>query len=410
MATAQPFQCIIYHKPSGKILSALPNKYIRHRSELIPYSQAHPLQEVGFFYEHPETHVDHLNDRIKQITSGSPPQVFSSLGSPKSFTAFLNSREYKLSQANTIITLFEGGMGDQVLQTEAVLQFQKNFPHKTIFPSVYERYHPIIQNMAGLNHVLNRSQPQTKIKPDAIVDNHTQYISDPRGMLYGKASLYGASLGLHKVTQKASLKIPLEDRFAFLDSLALPLENYSHPFLGLHIRSGSGHAKSWNTEPAELLARLVIQKFASTVFLFGDQKDWQIHHEKAIRIGPPLSWYQTACAISALNLLVCIDSGPMHLARSLGIPHLILWGGTSFRDILGRNQEPHDLIDREECGDRICYNCPKGIPRCMKAHDVSKIFSMVEGIFLSQHKKLKITSPPSMEPTAHEPGTPQPRL
>jgi ADP-heptose:LPS heptosyltransferase len=358
-------QTIIYHKTTGRILTTLNSKYIRHRRDLIQYAQALPLREIAFFYEPEPIDISTTEDRIKQITSGSPPQVFAPTGESKSFKYFLERRRAQVSAADSILCTFEGGMGDQILAAEAALQFYENYPKKNLEIVAYNIYQPIIQKIKGIRTVHPRSSPPLKNSFDLAIDLHTQYISDPRGALHGKASLYGASIGLNKVTQKAILALdavplPPSTQEAIAETIVTP-----RPKIGLHIRSGSGWGKCWNTEPAEQLARIFLKELGAAVFLFGYQKDWQMQDARSHRIDQSFSWLQSAYIISQLDLIICVDSGPMHLARAQRVPHVILWGGTSYRDILGRDRQQHDYRLNLDCMSRICYDCPRGLPRCM---------------------------------------------
>lgn len=361
----EPFQTVIYNRMTGQILNIIPNRYIRHRSEILLHSPGSTLPSLGFFYEQAEVSVDILNDRIKQIARGVPPQVFSPVGLCKTFDVFLQKRRKGIMAAGSVLCLFEGGMGDQILQSEAVLQFKEVFKEKSLVLSVLPHFYEVVKNITGIYNVYPRNYRIPFSNFDLTVDNHTPYISDPRGGLFGKASLYGASLGLPRVHRTALLTIPPAFVRSASQKLGRELDDIPPIKIGFHIRSGSGHAKSWNTEPAQALALRFIKEHEATAFLIGAATDWNLEHPAAHRIHAGYQWIETAAVISRLNLLICIDSGPMHLARALGVPRLILWGGTSYRDILGREKQNHDFRLDLPCIDQLCYNCPAGTAKCM---------------------------------------------
>lgn len=388
------FQTILWHKPTGKIISVLQNKYIGRRSDLQHLAPDHPVKEVAFFYEHQPIDISALEDRVKQIVSGNPPVVISPEGVVKSFAVWAHHRRMQIASAVDILCHFEGGMGDQIMQAEALHQFYEIFPDKRLTVTVALPYYPVVKNIQGLDLVFPRTGHAVTRSPDFVLDMHTPYISDPRGGLFGKASLYGASLGLKSVHQKVVLTIPpgtikLFDPPGVAQALKAPALK-----IGIHIRSGSGHGKSWNTEPAERLASLFIKSHEASLFLFGKSNDWQMNDPHAIKITENIPWIQTAAIIEKLDLLYCIDSGPMHLARVLGTKHIILWGGTSYRDILGRERENHDIRLDLPCIEQLCYDCPKGIPICMNGHDPTMLYQ--KGLSYVQ----AITTPPALQHNA----------
>jgi heptosyltransferase-2 len=64
--------------------------------------------------------------------------------------------------------------------------------------------------------------------------------------------------------------------------------------------------------------------------------------------------------------VICIDSGIMHLARSLGKSYIGLWGGSTPEYIHGEKTGPLDLRVDIECKDKLCMVCPEKHNRCMK--------------------------------------------
>lgn len=380
-------QTIIYHKPTGRILQVLQNRYIRHRADLSALQPTYPNKELAFFYEHQPITIDTAQDHIKQIVAGAPPLVLATDGRCKSFESFSHHRRQQISAAQNILCNFEGGMGDQILQAEAVHQFKEIFPKKFLTIAVHDRYFEVVRHIQGIKNAFPRGAHPQKGKFDFTVDMHTPYISDPRGGFYGKASLYGASLGLKSVHTAATIHLSKIEKLLVYKKLDQRILDTNTLKIGIHIRSGSGHGKSWNTEPAEALALRFINEQSALVCLFGHPQDWQIKNPSAIVLGSQWSWFETTVILSLLSLAVCIDSGPMHIARALGVPHLILWGGTSYKDILGRDRQPQDVRAEIDCIDKICYDCPKGVPLCMKKLTPEIIYPAALALLHSQKRE-----------------------
>lgn len=356
---------IIYDNLTRNIISVLPNIYIRSRAHLHSLAPTHPLVSLAFFYEPAEFPISVSKDHIKQIAAGTPPTIFSPAGHCKSFAAFLGRRRRQIHAAKTIYCTFEGGMGDQILQAAAACLFARIWLDKALYVFVRPQYYAVMQRYVGINNLFLSSGTYDLPAPDLSVDMHTQYISDPRGALFGKASLYGASLGLARVPLSPSLSFSNYNPSATIALLGHDPRNNLTPKIGFHIRSASGSAKSWNTEPAQRLALLLSNHCNSHSYFIGSRSDWSLSSPNISFVDFNFSWDQTAWLISQLDLLICIDSGPMHLANALSIPSIILWGGTTFRDILGRDRLPSDIYLDLPCPIKLCYDCPNGLVSCM---------------------------------------------
>lgn len=371
---------IVYHKPTGKILALLPYLSIHHRATLLEYVEGYPLSDLAYFYEQNPINVSMLKDHIERISHNNPPMVVTSSGRSKSFLWFINNRRNAVQNSESVLCHFEGGMGDQLLQAAAALQFYEIYPTKKITLSVNPRFHAVIAHVPGLREAYPRDALPKHLHADTVLDMHTQYISDPRGGLFGKASLYGASIGLKKVIKQASLLFtPAQLARSILPISPLFLDS-SRLKIGIHIRSSSGHAKSWHHEAAEALALKFIHQHKAAVALIGHAGDFNLDNPAAVHITDRYTWHQTATVIAALNLLVCIDSGPMHIAHSLGVLTLILWGGTTFRDILGRTEQLNDLRKNLPCMDQICYSCPRGDNACMTTISPEEVYDRAQQI------------------------------
>jgi len=385
-----PSQTVIWHKPTGKILHVLSGGYINSRSALLPYIGDFKLPDVAFFYEDSLTDIVLTTDHIKMISLGQPPVVCAQDGTVKSFLSWAHHRRKQIMSASKILCHLEGGMGDQILQAEAITQFYEIFPKAKLTCLVHPMYFDVVKAIPGLNNIFLSNALPPGFVPTFTCNMHTRYISDPRGGLFGKASLYGATLGLTSVHRSVTLEIP-PLTLASPEDFPLRAALQTSPLrVGLHIRSGSGHAKSWNTEPAERLALRFIEQDQAHVFLFGSSRDWQTVNPHTTRITERSPWIKTAAVIGQLDLLIAIDSGPMHLARALGTPQLTLWGGTGPRDILGREPLPTDLIPSLPCIQGICYSCPTGLTECMASHSPDYIYNRGKALVLANR-----ATPPS---------------
>lgn len=103
--------------------------------------------------------------------------------------------------------------------------------------------------------------------------------------------------------------------------------------IGIH-PGGSSYDKQWpEKQYAELADRLVQQYTATILLLHGPVEDDLAHNiqnamqTKAI-IYAPKTIRELAALLSRCNMVVCNDSGPMHLAAALDVPTVAIFGPT----------------------------------------------------------------------------------
>lgn len=102
-----------------------------------------------------------------------------------------------------------------------------------------------------------------------------------------------------------------------------------------------------------------------------------------------LSIDQSAYVLSRSRLLICGDTGLMHIAAALGIPTVSLFGSThpilGYTPYYSDDAIPRALIQNSSLSCRPCTrqgrsHCPKGHFKCMMDISVDEIAQKVEGI------------------------------
>lgn len=358
---------VIYQKSTGKILNLVPSGNVTHRKHLLRYVSGYPLNQLAFYYEEQEAPIDPLRDSVKTLVYGTPPVLCDPEGNPKVFPIHIAAQWAQIKVAHSLKIDFEGGMGDQILQLQAVKQLRLALPNLPIEIGIRAGFMQILPYLDHHGEITHNGRPAPRMGYHFYVNQHTSFISDPRGGLFGKASLYGANLGLHRVDQFIKLQIPYSDSALWITKAGIDPDTIRRPILGIHIRSGSGGAKSWNHERALALADRWHAATDGTTYLIGNPKDYGNQHPHTFTTPYASNWMTAASWITRLAAMVAIDSGPMHLALAAGIPTIILWGGTGPDNILGRLQSPVDIRAHLPCIDNICYACPHGNALCMKA-------------------------------------------
>ena len=94
---------------------------------------------------------------------------------------------------------------------------------------------------------------------------------------------------------------------------------------------------------------------------------------KAVSVAGETSLLETAALMKEATLLLCPDTGPLHIAAAVGLPTLSLWGPTRptiYGPLHGRNffiESPYP------CAPCCKTRCPPGTNACMKAIEVQDV-------------------------------------
>ena len=398
-----PHQVVFYHRETGIVLSVAKNILIRKRRAIQQYVPDLDYNLVKFYYELPEIKIIPGTDIVKSPSLNAPPAAVDKRNIPKNFAALIKSRHKLMTHTDDVEISFEGGMGDQLLESGAVLEAKKRYPGTDITCTVEKKHIDVVKRIQGMPEIREKGPSPQHKKNSTNIDMHTHYISDPRGGSYGKSSLYGASLGIQRVNTKARLKFSLNDYENLYKKLPQWIHTKKTKLFGIQIRSGSGHGKSWNTEPAERLANELIKKYGGCVFLFGAKNDFRSESDRMIRTDGRFTWLDTATLISILDHLTCIDSGCMHIARATKTKYTALWGGTSPMLILGEKAQEHDIRLELDCIDRECYDCPKKTCACMTGITPEMVMKSISTILPEEktkwpEKQTSLTSTTSSHP------------
>jgi ADP-heptose:LPS heptosyltransferase len=359
------YQTIIYDKSSGSIVSVLDNVYIKSKPHLAQCAGRKRWDDVSFLYFPHHLKIDPAVHQVRRLSSNFPLSIVSRDGMPLDFEVIVNERRGALESGKNCLVEFEGGMGDQLMESAAVLTAIQKYPRSTFAVRCDDQYLNILRRVPGVPQVHNAYVGSSRDQFNFVVSNHTNYISDPRGGMYGKSSLYGAWLGLDRVSNVVKIELSdscFKSELNFLSQwdLSGPVKRFMIQF-----RSGSGHAKSWQHEKVVTLAELLHLSYPCDVFVVGRDNELQRGLPHIIDLTGRSTWWQTCLLESCMDVVVCIDSGVMHLARSLGVPYVALWGGTNAQCILGEEEQWCDIRLPLDCRDQVCFDCGRKTNACM---------------------------------------------
>lgn len=359
------YQTVIYEKSNGSIVSVLENVYIKSKPHLAQCMGKKRWDGFSFLYFPHDLKIDPSHHLVRQLTSNFPPSIVSISGVPLDFEVVINDRRAALEKGVNCLVEFEGGMGDQLMESAAVLTAIAKYPKSIFAIRCADMYLKVVRKVSGIPRVAVTYVGADRGKYKYVVSNHTKYMVDPRGGLYGKASLYGAWLGLDRVDLVAKLifsklDFSSESKFFSQFDLASVDKNFMVQF-----RSGSGHGKSWHAEKVVKLAELLNSVYRCNVFVVGRDNEISRGQSHIVDLTGRSTWHQTALLVSKMDCVVCIDSGVMHLARSLGVPYVAMWGGTNAQCILGEEEQDLDIRLPLDCRDMVCYDCGRKTNACM---------------------------------------------
>ena len=147
---------------------------------------------------------------------------------------------------------------------------------------------------------------------------------------------------------------------------------------------GNWNPKRWPIDKFAELADRLIEKYGVKVLITGAEKDRVLAEEisrdmknKPISICGKTGIRELAPILERAKLVVSGDSGPMHIAVSVGTNVVALFGPTS-PDITGPYGEGNYVVMKKDIGcDVPCYDFSCKDNRCMKAISVDNVIGII---------------------------------
>ncbi len=147
--------------------------------------------------------------------------------------------------------------------------------------------------------------------------------------------------------------------------------------------SGRWTTKRWPVEKFAALTDLINKKQGASVILIGGAGDIGLAEEveakvktEVINMAGRTTLKQLAALLSKVSLLITNDSGPMHIAATLGTPVIALFGPTDPRRT-GPYGKGHTIIRKgipcSPCFKKRCHS-----PICMDEISVDEVFKAIE--------------------------------
>ncbi|MBI5049454.1 MAG: lipopolysaccharide heptosyltransferase II [Nitrospirae bacterium] len=171
----------------------------------------------------------------------------------------------------------------------------------------------------------------------------------------------------------------------------------SELIIGINPGAAYGSAKRWQPRKfAEVIYR-IINELNGSVVLFGSSPEIEIANEissqltdnssrftvhglRLLNLAGRTTLRQLASLISECNALITNDSGPMHIASSVSVPIVALFGSTN-PEATGPLGKRHEIIyKRLSCSPCMKRECPEEHLRCMEEITVDDVFNALKAV------------------------------
>ncbi|MBU1862131.1 MAG: lipopolysaccharide heptosyltransferase II [Candidatus Omnitrophica bacterium] len=171
-----------------------------------------------------------------------------------------------------------------------------------------------------------------------------------------------------------------------LNTLPVALSSFVVLFPGASCRS-----KMWPPERFAQLADILNKKYKKQIVIVGSENDKKtveevMHYmkETAVNLTGKVSLKMLGVLFKRSNLLISNDSGPVHIAASLNVPVISLFGRSDrgLSPTRWRPLGPRSLFMHKDVGCASCsaHNCKKGF-LCLRAISVDDVLSVIKKHF-----------------------------
>lgn len=167
--------------------------------------------------------------------------------------------------------------------------------------------------------------------------------------------------------------------------------------IGVNPGAAYGQAKCWLPDRFRAVIEQLLEIPGIEIRVYGDQNGKEVadvicagFDHRVVNLAGKTSLYELTQEISALDVLLTNDSGPMHIAQALEVPLVALFGSTS-SETTGPYKWGQVIHKRVECSPCYLRQCPIDF-RCMKGIEVDEVVKTIKRQLLV--KPLKNLSPP----------------
>ena len=192
-------------------------------------------------------------------------------------------------------------------------------------------------------------------------------------------------LGINSQDDEMELYVTDEDTARVEQILEHKGVDLSHQTIALHY-GGASPLKRWDMEKFITLAERIAEDNSANVLFFGgpyERETLQLSEkpEKGIFLMPVLTVCQMAAAFKRCGLLVCNDSGPMHVGFAVGTPTVAIFGPTFPHRFGPKDVEKHRVV-RSGLPCSPCWHPDKAIGckerKCFNSIEVGSVLAAIK--------------------------------
>ena len=281
--------------------------------------------------------------------------------SPVTAAEFLASHP----QARIIITR-DGGMGDVLFTTPAIMELARRFPKAEITYRTWDDNKRLLERCPGVARVVGMSEAYDAAPYDFQADL-VWYVERHAHQHLGRIDLFGCALGVEVSDHQMHVWVGAEDLARAVEALA-PATETGRRLVGVQVVN-----PNWRRIPSPQKMRGVAQMLwdnGMMPVLLGATPDssWD---DLGLNLCGKVDLSTFLGVVDALDALVVGDSGPLHIANALSKPVVALFGPVHPSVRVQDAAACHTLMMNEEihcgpCNDHQLSRC--SFPaRCLDA-------------------------------------------
>jgi len=164
----------------------------------------------------------------------------------------------------------------------------------------------------------------------------------------------------------------------------------NQPCLGINPGASYGAAKRWTSEGFFQISRDLSRKYKIIIFGGIDDIESSLEIEKKLKLHSisnyenltgKTSIHELVNKISALDLFITGDSGPMHIAAAFEIPTVSIFGPTKHHETSQWSNQKNIIVKKSlSCQPCMKRTCPLGHHNCMKLISKEDVIQAVKSL------------------------------
>jgi heptosyltransferase-2 len=310
-----------------------------------------------------------------------------------------------MSSVKKIVIRFPNWLGDIIMSLPLIAALKKAYPNATIDALIKQPFDTVVRHDPHLSKVISFKQETTlfkKLTPfklkNLIKQGHydlaiicTGSISSTLALQdvpirIGRNRFLGSLLLTHQVNfkhqhQRLNYLELLKPLGITSSDLFYPLTppmgdlRINQPYVVLHPGASYGSDKTWPMDSYIELATLMTNEGYTVVFC-GDhhQAKPEISNEKVIDLTGRTNLQELFLILKHAALVICNDSGPMHITDSYNTPLIALFGPTDPTATGPISSKSIIIYQALECSPCFKRSCPLKHHACMKTISPQEVF------------------------------------